>query len=184
MKTTEISLFYNLTPKAIVPPAAKEVERKDRWIKALQVMIPSEWQPFIIKVTYRLFNPEIENMVKFFNGVIVLYYAIQNMELTDKLPASKIVERYREDILDEMLGYDYHTMKKVLRKRTSTATFKDVQTWNTFINQIKEEIFDPAGYDFPDSEKFWELAKQHSYDEAKRISIERLQKKILANKPK
>ena len=175
---SKISLFYNLTPTDIVPPSQKEIERKDQWIAVVQKMVEAPYKPLIIKVTYELFNPEIENQRKFFEGAVTPYYAIQNSDLREGLPDTNTLRQYREEILDEMLGYDFRTVNKVIRKRKSTADFKSVQAWNNFLNLVEETIFEAAGYTFPDSEHFWDLVKAHGYDEAKRIAIEQLQSQL------
>lgn len=168
MKTRRIVLYYGITPTAIISPSAKELERKEAWLKAVQASIPAEWTPKKVKVEYTIFNPEVEDQQKFFNGTVVTYYAIQNMGMAN--PDTTSLKQYREEILDEMLGYDYQTANKVLRKRKSTTEFDTVEAWNTFLNEVKETIFDNAGYEFPDSKQFWEWAKEHGYDEAKEIA--------------
>ena len=178
MKTSKISLFYSLTPTKVIPPAEREVERKERWLKEMQKTVEAEWKPKIIKNTYELFDPEIENQKRFFEGAVVEYYAIQDMDLFEGKPDSETLGNYREELLDEMLGYNLNTTNKIIRKRKSTTDFKDVQAWNTFLKTLEETIFAIAGYEFPDSKNFWELSGKHGYDEAKRIAIEQLQARL------
>lgn len=182
MKTSKISLFYSLTQTEIIPPASIEIERKDQWIKAIQKTVEADFKPLIIKVVYELFNPEIENQRKFFEGAVIPYYAIQNSDLQEGLPDTETLRKYREEVLDETLGYDYRAVSKVIRKRKSTADFKSVQAWSNFLNIVEETIFESAGYEFPDSEHFWDLTKKHGYDEAKAIAIQQLQSRKNLNK--
>ena len=175
MKTNRLSLFYQVTQAEVTPPAVRELERKDRWIKDIQRTVEADYKPLLIKVTYEMFNPEIERQRRFFNGTCVKYYAIQNEDMTVGVPANDLLKKYREQILDEMLGYDLHLVNRVVRRRKSTSDFKTVSAWNKFLNLLQETLFDDAGYEFPDSKEFWELVKQHGYDEAERISLERLQ---------
>lgn len=179
MKTKSITLFYKVTQDEIFPPAIRELERKENWLKEIQKSVEADWKPQIIKVSYEMFDPEIANQMRFFNGTCVKYYAIQNENLTKGTPDPKLIKRYREEILDEMLGYDLHLVSKTVRRRKSTADFKTVQRWHTFLNTLQETIFDAAGFEFPDSKAFWELVDQHGYDEAERISVEQLQARII-----
>lgn len=160
----------------------REMERKDRWIKDIQRSVEADWKPMLVKVTYELYNPEVEKQVRFFNGTCVKYYAIQNMDLTEGMPDSVTLKKYREEILDEMLGYDVHLINRTVHRRKSTTDFKSVEAWNEFLNTLQETLFDNAGYEFPDSKQFWELAEVHGYEEAERISIENLQKKLRLKK--
>ena len=178
MKTSRISLFYSLTQTEIIPPAAVEIERKDSWIREMQKTVEADFKPLIIKVVYEMFDPAIEKQRRFFEGACVAYYAIQNSNLITGTPDTGTLKKYREEILDEMIGYDYQTVNKVIRKRESTADFKTVQRWNTFLQTLEETIFATAGYEFPDSEKFWEVTKKYGYDQAKRITIEQLQARL------
>ena len=178
MKTSKISLFYSLTPTKVIPPAEREVERKERWVKVMQKTVEAEWKPKIIKNTYELFDPEIENQKRFFEGAVVEYYAIQDMDLFEGKPDTSTLDKYREEILDESLGYNFQTINKILRKRKSTKDFKEVQAWNTFLKTLEETIFAVSGYEFPDSKNFWELVKQYGHEEAKRIAIEQLQARL------
>lgn len=169
--------MYKLTQEAITPPPTKDLERKDEWLKGIQKSIEAPWKPEIVKVVYTRFNPEVERLRKFFH-TCVKYYAIQNLELTDREETSKEFEQYREEILDELLGYDYQAVHKVLRKRKSTADFKEVQAWLNLIETLKETLFDAAGYEFPVSEEFWEKVKELGYEQAQALFIKNLQKKM------
>ncbi len=180
MRTKKIVLFYRLTQDKVIPPAARELARKDNWVKEWQKTIEADFKPMTMKVTYEPFNPEIQRMSRFFNGTCVKYYAIQNMDMTEGIPDSNTIKRYREQILDEMLGYDLHLINKTVRRRKSTTDFKSVQAWNNFLSTLEETIFDAGGYTFPDSKEFWELVEKHGHDEAERISIDNLQRLIKA----
>ena len=179
MKTSRITLFYSLTQTEIIPPTAVEIERKDRWIKEIQKTIEADWKPLIIKVVYEMFNPEIEKQRRFFEGAVIDYYAIQNSDILKGTPDTETHKKYREELLDEMLGYDFQTVNRVVRKRKSTTDFKTVQKWNTFLQTLEETIFAHAGYEFPDSENFWEVTKKYGYDQAKRMVIEQLQGRLV-----
>lgn len=178
MKTSRITLFYSLTQKEVIPPATVEIERKDNWIKEIQRTIEADWKPLIVKVTYEMFDPAIEKQRRFFEGAVVDYYAIQNSDILKGTPDTETHKKYREEILDEMLGYDFQTVNKIIRKRKSTTDFKTVQKWNTFLQTLEETLFAHAGYEFPDSENFWEVTKKYGYDQAKRIVIEQLQGRL------
>jgi hypothetical protein len=178
MRTKKITLDYKVTQKEVIPPNRSEIARKDDWLDEVRKSVPSEWEPKIIRVTYELFNPEIEQQRKFFEGAVVAYYCIQNEDMVAGKPDSDILKRYREDILDEMLGYDYQGVKKLHRMRNSTTDFKTTQAWSTFLQTLEETLFDGAGYIFPDSKRFWDLVKAHGYDEAKKISVNTLQEEM------
>jgi hypothetical protein len=178
MRTKSVSIFYQITPNEIISPAVRELERKDRYIKEVQKTVAAEWEPKYIKVTYEEHNPEIERQRRFFNGTCVKYYAIQNMDMFVGEPSNEIIKQYREQILDEMLGYDLALVNRVVRRRKSTTDFRSMQAWNKFLNLLEETLFDSAGYEFPDSKEFWDLVKLHGYDQAERISIEQLQAKM------
>lgn len=179
MRTKSLSLYYKLTQKEVTPPPLKELERKDAWVKELQKTVESDWKPLVMKVTYELYNPEIEEMRRFFNGPCVAYYAIQNSDITSGQVSPETLKQYREEILDEMLGYDVKTVNKIIRKRKSTSDFKTVQAWHTFLKELEENLFDSAGYEFPDSKAFWGMVKAYGYEAACRISRETLQGKLL-----
>lgn len=178
MRTKKITLDYKVTQTEVFPPNGKELARKDDWLEQVKQSVPAEWEAKIVRVTYEVFDPEIVQQQKFFNGVIVLYYCIQNEDMVVGVPDSNLLKRYREDMLDEMLGYDYQGMKKLHRMRDSTTSFKTTQAWSNFINTVEETLFDSAGFIFPDSEKFWDLAKVHGYDQAKKISMQKLQETL------
>lgn len=177
-RTKEINLIYKITPNEVIAPDQVEIDRKDKWIKSIQQSIPSEWEYELIKVKYSLHNPAIEDMVKFFNGTVVTYYAIQNEEIMKGTPSTETIQRNRDIILDAILGYDVRLAKLIERKRASTTEFREVQQWYVFLETVKEELFDPSGYEFPDSEVFWKKAEEVGYDQAKRISIEKLQQSL------
>ncbi len=177
MRTKSITLAYSLTQTEIFPPPQKDLERKDAWLKEIQSTIEADWKPIVIKVVYTIHNPEVEKLRKFFHTA-VKYYAIQNMDLTDREETPHEFRQYREEILDEMLGYDYQTAHKVLRKRKSTSDFKEVQAWVNFLDTLKETLFEAAGYEFPVSEDFWERVKVVGYDKAQGEFIKALQKKM------
>lgn len=177
--TKSFSLFYKITQNAITPPNDDDIKRKDEWIKAAQRTVRADWEPKFIKVTYEIVEQEVLNLQRFFS-VCVLYYAIQNED--GREPDYKLLAQYREMILDEALGYNLALAPrgkhapKVIRKRRSTTEF-DVPQWTKFLKTIEETMFQEAGFDFPDSKVFWELAKAHGYEDAKRISVESLKKK-------
>ena len=127
-----------------------------------------------------MFDPEVERQRRFFNGTCVKYYAIQNMDMIEGEPNNDTIKKYREELLDELLGYDVSLVHRTVRRRKSTSDFKTVQAWNKFLGLLEENIFDNAGYEFPDSQEFWELVRQHGYEEAERISLERLQANLKA----
>lgn len=178
MRTKSVALYYKLTQTEVVPPAQKDLERKELWIKELQKTVEAEYKALTIKVEYTMYDPEIQKLSRFFNGTIVKYYAIQNSDMFSGEPDNETLKQYREEILDEVLGYDYQTVHKVIRRRKSTADYKTVQAYNNFVKLVEETVFDSAGYEFPNSEEFWALAKEHGYDKAERISIERLQRNM------
>ena len=178
MRTKSITLFYKATQQEIVNPPIKDLERKERWIQEVQNSVEADYKPITIKVKYELFNPEVLDQIKFFNGTVIMYYAIQNEEMLGKIPDRAMLDDYRELILDEMLGYDLRVIKKTIRKRKSCSDFKTVQAWNNFLKKLEEDMFENSGYDFPDSEEFWELEAEVGYEEAKKISIQNLQNRL------
>lgn len=185
MKTKSITLIYQLTQNEIFPPSPKELERKDAWLRGLQKSVEADFKPLIVRVKYDLYDPEMEQQRKFFEGACVLYYALQTLDMTEGEPDNHTLDQYREKILDEVLGYDYKTATAISRllaetkhTRSSTTEFKSVQTWNTFLQTLEETLFDSHGYEFPDSKLFWELAKKYSYDQAKTIVREQLQERM------
>lgn len=178
MRTRKISLFYNVTRTEIIPPPSPVLVRKDAWLKELQASVEADWAPRIVKLTYEIFNPEVEQQRKFFNGPVVEYYAIQNDNLTSGEMAPERKKRYREQILDELLGFDVHLVNRVVRRRKSTGDFRDTQVWHDFLEELREALFDPNGYEFPDSKAFWELAEKVGYDQAKDVATKQLQEKL------
>lgn len=178
MSTKSVSLVYNVTTSEVIPPSIRDIEIKERWIRDVQATVEADWKPKAIKVTYEVYDPEVENLRRFFNGTMVKYYAIQDQDMFEGEPSSALLKMYREDLLDELLGYDVRLVNRTVRRRKSTSDYKTIQKWLKFINMAQETVFDSAGYEFPDSKEFWELVKQHGYEQAERISIKRLQKTI------
>lgn len=177
MKTKHLTLVYTLTQTEVKAPPAKEIQRKDEWIKELQKTVEVDWKPLQVRVKYTLVNPEVENLRRFFH-TCVKYFAIQDMDMVESEPDNITLEKYREELLDELIGYDYATAHKVLRRRPSTEQYKDTQPWLTLLKNMEETIFDSHGYEFPDSEAFWELVKKHAYEQAQDISIKALQARM------
>lgn len=172
MKT--LSLVYKVTPAQVFPP--DNVNLKDEWLGAVKNTVKSEYEYKMVKVTYQVHDPEIEKMVKFWNGVVVLYYAIQNMD--GEVPDSKTLIQYREMMLDELLGYNFESIGRVIRKRKSSSDFKTAQQWFDFLMATQEVLFDPCGFEFPNTEEFWKLSKDHGYDGAKKITIDGLRNRV------
>jgi hypothetical protein len=170
--------MYQITPTQILPPPKLDLERKEEWLKEIQRTIPSEWEFVLVKVKYELFDPAIQDQQRFFEGACVAYYAIQNLDMTVGRPDAVTLKMYRETILDEMLGYDLQLVNRTARRRTSTTDWKSVSKWNTFLKTLEETLFDSHGYEFPDSEHFWKMVKEHGHDQAKEIVIDQLQNRI------
>lgn len=162
----------------MVPPPAAHVARKDQWIREVQKTVEAAWKPKIIRVIYELFNPEVEQQRKFLNGPVVDYWVIARMEILDRKPTAAEHRKARETLLDKALGYDVELLDRTVRRRKSTADFVEVQEMHDFLEMLRETEFEPNGYEFPDSEAFWDLAKKHGYDKAKDVAIEQLQARI------
>ncbi len=180
MATKKISLFYQLSDSEIFPPPPANIARKDEWIKYQQRTIAKAGETRIIRVTYEVFNPEIEQQQKFFNGPVVDYYAIQNSEIMTADVPDILRKQTRETILSDVLGYDVQLLTRTERRRKSTTDFRSTQQWHDFLETLRETVFEPSGYRFPDSEEFWILAKKHGYEQSKTIAIESLQKWMIA----
>jgi len=133
----------------------------------------------MLKIEYRITNKEVDRIRKFFNGPVVEYWIIQQMDMLDGRPDTETKKRARETLLYIALGYEVKLMgRKKVRARKSTADFTDTQEWNDFLQTLQETEFDPNGYEFPDSEEFWKLAEKYGYTKAHEISIEQLQKRL------
>lgn len=178
MITKKLTLYYSATQSKVIPPSSADIQRKDNWVKSIQATSKSESEPELIKVTYELYSPEIHNQMRFFNGTVVPYYVIQNDDVFEGEPERERVDMYREEMLDQLIGYDYKTVNKVIRRRPSTTELKTVQAWNNLLQLCKETLFDSSGYTFPDTEEFWKLTKEIGYDNAREESIKRLQRNL------
>lgn len=177
MRTPRIKLYYSLTQTAVNPPPQKDILRKDVWLKEVQKSVEADFKPLLVEVTYELYNPEVVKQQRFFH-TCVKYYAIQDMDLLTGGPDNESLKKYREEILDDLLGYDFQTVNKVVHRRKSTKDFKTVQAWNNLLKTLEETQFEAAGYEFPDSKQFWEWVKEHGYDQAQGIAIVGLQKRM------
>lgn len=173
-------MYYKLTKKEIIPQSEESVVRKDAWIKEVQRTAKSDWEPTIVRVTYEIHNPEVERQRRFFEGPVLDYFAIQNSEIMSGEVPPDLRERYREEVLSDALGYDVKLLHGVARRRRSTTTLTSTQKWHDFIELLRETIFDSNGYEMPDSEAFWALAKQYSVDDARRMAREQLQRRLQA----
>ncbi len=151
MRTKSITLFYTITKQSILPPSLDAVKRKDEWIKDIQKEVQADYKPAMVRVTYKIHNPEIEQQRKFFEGPVVEYWLIQ---ATDRFEGRQ-------------------------KRRTSTTDLSDVQEWNDFLQELKETEFEPNGYEFPESEKFWKLTESIGYEKAKDAVIDQLQKRLI-----
>lgn len=172
-------MFYTLTRDEVFPPSASEVRRKDEWVKGVQNEIAGPAETRQVKVSYEMHNPEIDKQRRYFNGPVVEYFTVQSTDALEHRPQSAELKQYRELLLFEMLGYDLELPDgKIHRQRKSTASFQSVQKWHTFLEELRETMFEPQGYEMPDSEQFWALAEKHGYDNAQAIAIEHLQKKL------
>lgn len=178
MSKKEIKLYYELTQDKITPPSKEALERKDKWIEDKQRQVEAEWKPKKIEVKYREINREVDKMRKFFNGAVVVYWAIQQADMVDELPTKEHIERARETLLTEALGYEVELWDRTETRRKSTSDFIEEQEWYDFLETLSETEFEPNGYEFPDSKKFWDLAEKVGYTKAKEVSIEKLQNKI------
>lgn len=180
MRTKKISLYYQVSSSEIFPPPGPALSRKESWIKEVQRTISKEAELRMIKVTYEVFNPDVERQRKFFNGPVVDYYAIQNEHITSGEVPRGMHDRYRETILAEALGYEVELVGRKERRRKSSADFNSTQQWNDFLEGLRETIFEPNGYEMPESEVFWEMSKKYGEEQAQKIALEELQRKIIA----
>lgn len=162
----------------MIPPPLEAVKRKDDWLREVQKTVEAEWKPKMIKVTYRIHNPEVEQQRKFFNGPVVEYFLIQNREMIEGRPATQEKQRYREAILDDVLGYDIELIDRKVRRRKSTSEFTETQEWHDFLETVRETLFEPNGYEFPESEAFWKLSAEIGHDKAKEAIIDKLQERM------
>lgn len=179
MKTKKITLFYQIGRDETWPPTPVALARKQAWLDEIGRSIRKASELRIVRVTYELFNPEVEQQRKFFNGPVVEYYAIQSGDI--KGPVTReVIDRYRETMLSDLLGYELELVNRKERRRKSTADFVSTQQWHDFLERLREEVFEPQGYEMPDSEAFWEMAKKYGYNQAKVVAIEQLQKRIAA----
>jgi hypothetical protein len=151
--------------------------RKEAWLQEVQKEATVK-VPKLIKLTYELVNLEVERQRKFFNGPVVDYFAIQSGEILEGKPEGGLRARYRETILDESLGYDVELVGRTTRRRRSTSDFRNTQKWHDFLETIRETLFEPNGYEFPDSEHFWRITSEVGEEKAKEVVIKQLQDKI------
>lgn len=179
MRTKKIILYYRLDPKTVTAPPPQDLARKDEWLKEIQRTM-KEKDTVIIRLTYEIFNPEIKQIMKFFNGPVVEYYAIQNEDMLKGRPSRTMIEMYRETILDEALGYDIQLVDKKVRRRKSTADFLETQKWSDFLETLRETQFEPQGYEFPDSEHYWGIAEKAGEEQAREVVIKQLQERLKA----
>lgn len=174
-----MTLWYTLEiDGTITPPNDSVIARKEAWLKDLSHRACGERKALKIANEYRLSNPEVEDIRKFFNGPVVEYYAIQNDSLIEGELDSARKKKYREQMLDEILGFDVELIDRTKRDRKSTGDFIETQQWNDMLAEMKESLFDPSGYEMPNSKDFWELVKQVGYNQAHDIKIKQLQKNV------
>lgn len=178
MARKTIKLYYELTKDKIHPPEKEALDRKDKWIEQKQKEVEAEWKPKKIRVTYEEVNKEVAKMRKFFNGPVLEYWVIQQADMLDELPTRSQLDRARETLLSEALGYEVELWDRTEKRRRSTSDFIEEQEWYDFLETLRETEFEPNGYEFPDSNKFWDLVKQVGYTKAKEEQISRLQKRV------
>ncbi len=178
MLTKSITQFFKVTPNGVEHPTPEANARKEEWLRIIQRTIVTKEKPVILKSVTTIHNPQIENMVKFFNGAVVDYYLIQSKDLlSGELPLI-MRKQAREELLDSAMGYELKMLTKTSRRRKSTADFTNTQQWNDLLKKLEETEFEPNGYEFPNSEEFWKLVSKHGYTEAKEASIQQLRDKM------
>ncbi len=181
MRTKKISLYYALSESETFPPTATAMARKEAWLKEIQRTIGGKaGETRTIKVTYELFNPEVERVRKFFEGAVVDYWIIQNNDMVSGEIPRIMHDQARETLLSNTLGYDVQLLDRKERRRKSTADFISTQHWHDFLETLRETEFEPNGFEFPDSKVFWEIAEKHGLDQAKRIATEQLRDRMKA----
>ena len=176
-KTKKISLYYLITKQEVKPPPTVALERKEAWLNTIQALLKTK-ETKMIRVTYELFNPEIQQMQRFFNGAVIEYYAIQNEDMLIGRPTRLMIDMYRETILDDVLGYDVKLIDRITRRRKSTADFWSTQEWNDFLATLYETHFEPQGYEFPNSEEYWRIAEKAGEEQTRTIVIKQLQDRL------
>lgn len=177
-RTKKITLYYQLLKDRILPPSPVAVKRKDDMIREQQKAVEAEWKPKLVEVTYRITSPDVLQQRRFFEGAVVDYFVIQSKEILDGRPDPKERRRYRETLLSNVLGYDVELVDRKERRRTSTTDMTDTQEWHDFLETLRETEFEPQGYEFPDSGKFWKVAEEVGYDKAKEVVIAQLQDRL------
>ena len=156
------------------------MKRKDDWIQDIQKEVQADYKPVMVRVTYKIHNPEIEQQRKFFEGPVVEYWLIQATDHLEGRPDRKELDRARETLLTEALGYEVELIGgEKQKRRTSTTDMTDVQEWNDFLQELKETEFEPNGYEFPESEKFWKMAEAIGYEKAKDEVIKQLKRRLI-----
>lgn len=184
MKTKKIILYYSVTTRKVLPPKESAMQRKEEWLRMVQASVPSDYEPKQVKVTYQLFNPEVEQQRKYFNGPVVEYFGIQHEDKYDGRLTTEQKKLYRETILDWALGYDVPIMGgKMIRRRKSSSDFVETQQWSDFLNTLQETIFDQHGFEFPDTKEYFKLAEAYGHEKAKTIAIEQLQRRMRSRNP-
>lgn len=180
MKTKKITLYYSVSTRAVTPPGPGELQRKEQWIRELQASVEADWKPKMIRVTYELYNPEVDQQRKFLNGPVIEYWIIQSQEIMQGDVTPGVKKKGRETLLDKALGYDVELIDRTARRRKSTSDFLETQQWHDFLEMLRETEFEPNGYEFPNSEDFWKMAEAYGYEKAKAVSIEQLQARMRA----
>ncbi len=184
MKTKKITLWYTIDMEGnIYPPAKEVVEKKDMWLKEVRNQAIGQATTIVVANEYRMANPEVEQVRKFFNGPVVEYYGIQNDDLFEGELTPARHKQYRKQILDELLGFNVELVDRTIRERKSTSDYTETQQWTDLIEEAKETLFEPNGYEIPESKTFWELSKQIGYDQAHTVLIKKLQDKLKAKQP-
>ena len=177
MKNKKISLFYEINKKQIIPPKPEILERKEEWIKEVQQELPEKGR-CVVRLTYEIYNAEIKRQLAFFNGPVMQYYVIQSTDSLDTLPERAEIARWREQLLDDSLGYDLPLINRTVRRRKSTADFKTTQKWHDFLERLREDHFEAQGYEFPVSDEFLEMESKHGTEKAQAIMISQLQDRL------
>lgn len=174
MATKEIKLYYALTRDRILPPGPGELDRKEKWIEAMQMNL-EDGEVQDIEVAYKKSNRKVRAQKRFFEGPVVEYWTIQ---ATEKELTPELRRLGRTTLLDKTLGYDVPTLTGKIRERESTTNFVETQQWHDFLKTIQETEFEPNGYEYPDSDHFNRLKSIHGYSKAKKIIAEELINRI------
>jgi len=163
MATKKIVNYYQVNPDGKWNRNLRAKERKTELRITAERDAIAKGRPIMIREVFEVIDGEIDKLRCFFEGAVTDYYHAQSRE-TPMFTSSELTND-RDSMLEECFGYSVPMPGGEKKEyRQSSTEWRSVQDWNDRLAVIKETLFDPNDWVFPDSEIFWKLVARLDND--------------------